>query len=47
MKLFATRLLWAATAVLLAQNAALADAVSDFYRGKQISLYVGFPPGGG
>ena len=26
---------------------ARADAVSDFYRGKQISLYVSFPPGGG
>src|SRR5215475_3671936 len=26
---------------------ALADAVADFYRGKTISLYVGFPPGGG
>ena len=26
---------------------ALADAVEDFYRGKTISLYVGFPPGGG
>src|SRR5215475_13188263 len=26
---------------------ALADPVADFYRGKTISLYVGFPPGGG
>jgi tripartite-type tricarboxylate transporter receptor subunit TctC len=26
---------------------ALADEVSDFYRGKTVSLYVGFPPGGG
>jgi tripartite-type tricarboxylate transporter receptor subunit TctC len=26
---------------------AAADAVSDFYRGKTISLYVSFPPGGG
>ena len=24
-----------------------ADPVADFYRGKQISLYVAFPPGGG
>ena len=26
---------------------ARADAVADFYKGKQISLYVSFPPGGG
>src|SRR3954469_13646798 len=26
---------------------AAADAVSDFYHGKTISLYVSFPPGGG
>ena len=32
---------------LLAPTAALAEAVEDFYRGKTISLYVGFPPGGG
>jgi tripartite-type tricarboxylate transporter receptor subunit TctC len=30
----------------LAQTAR-ADAVADFYRGKQISLYVSFPPAGG
>ena len=36
----------AALAVMLAQTAA-AEAVADFYRGKTISLYVGFPPGGG
>jgi len=30
-----------------ASRAALADPVADFYRGKTISLYVGFPPGGG
>lgn len=34
-------------AVLLAQSAARAEPVADFYRGKTISLYVGFPPGGG
>jgi tripartite-type tricarboxylate transporter receptor subunit TctC len=28
-------------------SSAGADAVSDFYRGKTISLYVSFPPGGG
>lgn len=27
--------------------AALADPVEDFYKGRQISLYVAFPPGGG
>jgi hypothetical protein len=32
---------------LLATGPALADPVEDFYRGKTISLYVGFPPGGG
>jgi len=35
-------------AVLLTQTAAAkAEPVADFYRGKTISLYVGFPPGGG
>ena len=28
-------------------SSAGADAISDFYRGKTISLYVSFPPGGG
>jgi tripartite-type tricarboxylate transporter receptor subunit TctC len=37
----------AAAAVLLSQFAAKAEPVADFYRGKTISLYVGFPPGGG
>jgi tripartite-type tricarboxylate transporter receptor subunit TctC len=32
---------------LLAQAPAYAQSVADFYRGKTISLYVGFPPGGG
>src|SRR5262245_17604409 len=32
---------------LLAGRPALADPVEDFYRGKTIDLYVGFPPGGG
>lgn len=27
--------------------AARADEISDFYRGKEITLYVGFSPGGG
>src|SRR5258705_5518348 len=34
-------------ALVLTQAPALADPVTDFYRGKTISLYVGFPPGGG
>ncbi len=32
---------------LLKPMPALADPVEDFYRGRTISLYVGFPPGGG
>src|SRR6267143_5228486 len=31
----------------LASGAAKADAVSDFYSGKTLSLIIGFPPGGG
>jgi tripartite-type tricarboxylate transporter receptor subunit TctC len=34
-------------AALLLPSAAKAEPVADFYRGKIISLYVGFPPGGG
>jgi tripartite-type tricarboxylate transporter receptor subunit TctC len=34
-------------ATLVAPAAARADAVADFYRGKSITLYVSFPPGGG
>src|SRR5580704_809642 len=34
-------------AALLAPAAARADAIADFYRGKSITLYVGFPPAGG
>src|SRR5262245_15257031 len=37
-------------ALVVAQASAVAqtpDPVADFYRGKTISLYVGFPPGGG
>ena len=37
----------AALVAVMAAGAARADAVADFYRGKQISLYVAFPPGGG
>jgi tripartite-type tricarboxylate transporter receptor subunit TctC len=33
--------------LLLSHGMAMADPVADFYRGKVISLYVGFPPGGG
>jgi tripartite-type tricarboxylate transporter receptor subunit TctC len=37
--------LWAAA--LLSVSPASADAIADFYRGRSISLYVSFPPGGG
>jgi len=33
--------------LLAAATPARADAVSDFYRGKTLSLIAGFPPGGG
>ncbi len=33
--------------VALSALPVLAEPVADFYRGKQISLYVSFPPGGG
>src|SRR5215467_13271675 len=39
-------LIVAGTLALMSCPAA-ADAVADFYRGKTISLYVSFPPGGG
>ena len=32
---------------LLVTSTARADAIADFYKGKQISLYVSFPPAGG
>jgi tripartite-type tricarboxylate transporter receptor subunit TctC len=41
------RLLAAAVIGLLSILSANADPVADFYRGKSISLYVGFPTGGG
>jgi len=37
----------AGAAMLLSQLPTRADAIADFYRGKSISLYVSFPPGGG
>ena len=37
----------AAAIAALAPPAVAADAVADFYRGRSISLYVSFPPGGG
>jgi tripartite-type tricarboxylate transporter receptor subunit TctC len=40
-------LVCAGALMLAAHGAAMADATADFYRGKTISLYVGFPPGGG
>jgi len=43
------RLVWAGLLMWLAPaaTAASADAVADFYRGKVVTLLVGFPPGGG
>jgi tripartite-type tricarboxylate transporter receptor subunit TctC len=41
------RMLGVCVCVVSAVTPALADPVADFYRGKTISLYVGFPPGGG
>jgi tripartite-type tricarboxylate transporter receptor subunit TctC len=34
-------------AAVLGANAARADAIADFYRGKTVTVYVGFGPGGG
>jgi tripartite-type tricarboxylate transporter receptor subunit TctC len=39
--------LFACALVLLARVPAMAESVADFYRGKVITLLVGFPPGGG
>jgi tripartite-type tricarboxylate transporter receptor subunit TctC len=41
------RLLVCACALAAASGAGAADPVTDFYHGKSITLYVGFPPGGG
>jgi tripartite-type tricarboxylate transporter receptor subunit TctC len=41
------RLLAAGAALVLTIATAAADPVADFYRGKSISVYVGFPPSGG
>src|SRR5947207_1387864 len=41
------RLLFSCAAIALLSPPAIADPVADFYHGKTISLYVGFPPGGG
>jgi len=38
---------FAGALALLLPSPTLAEPVADFYRGKTISLYVGFPPGGG
>ena len=42
-----TRLSMAASAIMFATCAARADAVEDFYKGKQITLLVGSGAGGG
>ena len=36
-----------AAAVLIGAPPATADEVADFYNGKNLSLFVGYPPGGG
>jgi tripartite-type tricarboxylate transporter receptor subunit TctC len=41
------RLLALCVALLLAAPAARADAVADFYKGKNVTLYIGYTPGGG
>jgi tripartite-type tricarboxylate transporter receptor subunit TctC len=41
------RLACVGAVMLAAYPSAQADPVADFYKGKIISLYVGFPPGGG
>jgi len=41
------RLLWAATALMLLTAPLRADDVADFYRGKRISLVIGYGSGGG
>ena len=40
-------LLCACLLLVLAHATAVADPIADFYRGKTITLLVGFPPGGG
>ena len=46
-KLFHTLVLAGATVGLLWAAPASADSVADFYKGKQITLYIGYSPGGG
>src|SRR5258705_12897586 len=43
----APRIIVAAQCLVAATIPAHADAVSDFYKGKTLSLIAGFPPGGG
>src|SRR5882724_352170 len=43
----APRVMVAAQCLVAATIPAHADAVSDFYKGKTLSLIAGFPPGGG
>jgi tripartite-type tricarboxylate transporter receptor subunit TctC len=47
MKSSLRRLACIGAAMVLMQISAQADPVANFYRGKTISLFVGFPPGGG
>src|SRR6516164_6697224 len=43
MSIFPRCLAWTLFAILAAAVPALAEPVADFYRGKTISLFVGFP----
>lgn len=45
--LFRSLVLAAATVGLLWAAPASADAIADFYKGKQITLFIGYSPGGG
>jgi tripartite-type tricarboxylate transporter receptor subunit TctC len=47
MRIASLRLIVCACALAAASAARAADPVADFYHGKTITLYVGFPPGGG
>jgi tripartite-type tricarboxylate transporter receptor subunit TctC len=43
----ATRIVLAAAAFAIASSGTAAQSVADFYKDKQLSLYIGFAPGGG
>ncbi len=45
--ILASSILRLAAALLVVAPSAMADEVADFYKGKNLSLFVGYPPGGG